>query len=1291
MRRSAGRLRSATSEMANYALDIEKNGFSEPTKVSMLNTARAILESTVLMLQLADQFDVGQITRAGHLVEQEVGSTKGARSMPELVENSRALTHRALNLIQLAEERIGLLADPTFKRRLDTANATLRSDVEPYLNACKDMVSDNASNPAVRQRNEGTKRANAERIQAAVTEIILVCRLSQQHMWDKVSLDINALLRGRLPPLDLLKSIARDLDAEFDALTNALHNRNNPAADQALKGIQDGGNAQTAVALTMAEKADPTDKKGLMDALDRLERALRDLRDAANRKKDNPTTPPREYEKALEEAKAANRALVDAALAPEDRLLNAHDDIKKDLDGLGLALKNHNDPDAKQALRDLARDCQRANAVARPLAEKSEDPNARNALDDAYRRLMDALGKLGKNAPKAIERPNDPAAQKQAEEDVQEARDAAKALKEAALPPEKELAHKGEQLKQDMARLAEALQDGKKEEALPLMKSIPKDIEAQAERIRDFGKAQPDAPVQQEFKNYAEDLKALSPPLLQAARALIANRNDDPALNAYREIEDAINALNGKVSRRANDEANNRDKEGDLLKALERLRRALKNLLDDTKKEKQPEAIADVKEATQEMNREADLARQLAEKLPPSQKPVALAEAQKLKDLAPRLVADTKSALNSHADAPSMKQLEATVQAVNDAANKIPEVLQLSPDKQMRKHGRDLNEALDALVDAAKAGKPDDVKQLTAPQNIPKKMTDQAERAAKFAADADTPMRRKQLLADSDTLKRLPPPIVQAAQALAADPQNAQKEKALTDLVEQAKQANRRMMDPAYALTTPDQRVLTDIENIRQAARDGNVKETDGAVADLKSDVPEFVAGAQATVGRTNDPALKRVVAETAAEISALTPKVGPAARDAARNPHDMDLKRLNELLDKLRNLTVKLADAEINASTEKKIIDTAEEMEKKADTLHDAAKRGDRRQLPEHLQKLIEDLKKQAALAREMATGCDDPIRKKKFQDLGAAFEALIPRLQNALQRLVDNPYDLAAQKDLDQIMAEIKNLNDELIDTVRAENEAKLQKALERLQTAVEKGEDLTQPLKDVAELLKKHAIIARALAARTSDPKRKRELLQAAKDLEDAIKGIIDASRQGPAKLAEMTGRIMETAGSMKTLSSDPIMAAAEQIEQGLARKRKELGNQPEGSPAHRLLAGAARIAELMVLLSKAAKQKPMDKKEVILLSRQIAEAVNHVDKAARDVAATCKDTKLRESLLAYAAPLKNYGVQLKILTAVKASTSDDDKSTKQQLVSCAKGIANSVVSSCNAAEACLLKSG
>src|SRR5690606_23771708 len=136
---------------------------------------------------------------------------------------------------------------------------------------------------------------------------------------------------------------------------------------------------------------------------------------------------------------------------------------------------------------------------------------------------------------------------------------------------------------------------------------------------------------------------------------------------------------------------------------------------------------------------------------------------------------------------------------------------------------------------------------------------------------------------------------------------------------------------------------------------------------------------------------------------------------------------------------------------------------------------------------------------------------------------------------------------------------LNDQLAELVRQENQAKLEKAMERLVDAIKKGEDPTPHLKEIADLLKKHAIIARALAARTNDPKRRRELLQAAKDLQDAIKSIVDASRgaagnrDGLKKLEDVLNRTLDTAASIRNVSDDPLEAAAQQVEQGLSSRK------------------------------------------------------------------------------------------------------------------------------------------
>jgi hypothetical protein len=106
-------------------------------------------------------------------------------------------------------------------------------------------------------------------------------------------------------------------------------------------------------------------------------------------------------------------------------------------------------------------------------------------------------------------------------------------------------------------------------------------------------------------------------------------------------------------------------------------------------------------------------------------------------------------------------------------------------------------------------------------------------------------------------------------------------------------------------------------------------------------------------------------------------------------------------------------------------------------------------------------------------------------------------------VKRLLANPFDREALKELDAICDEIRLLNDQLADLVcialfffffeffffspfvhfdapqmRAENQSKLEKAMDKLMDAVKKGEDTTPILKEIANLLKKQAAIAKVL---------------------------------------------------------------------------------------------------------------------------------------------------------------------------------------------------------------------
>jgi Vinculin family len=128
--------------------------------------------------------------------------------------------------------------------------------------------------------------------------------------------------------------------------------------------------------------------------------------------------------------------------------------------------------------------------------------------------------------------------------------------------------------------------------------------------------------------------------------------------------------------------------------------------------------------------------------------------------------------------------------------------------------------------------------------------------------------------------------------------------------------------------------------------------------------------------------------------------------------------------------------------------------------------------------------------------------------------------------------------------------------------------------------------------------------------------------------------------------------------------------------------------ESTPKGRIIAAARRIAAEMHRLSKAAHDN--SKVDMINSARAISSYVNTLVVDAKAVGAPCKDKRVTRELVSMAQRGRNFAIQLKILCAVKASSSSDDTTTETQLVTCAKELAHSVVRTIGDAEVAELKS-
>jgi len=115
--------------------------------------------------------------------------------------------------------------------------------------------------------------------------------------------------------------------------------------------------------------------------------------------------------------------------------------------------------------------------------------------------------------------------------------------------------------------------------------------------------------------------------------------------------------------------------------------------------------------------------------------------------------------------------------------------------------------------------------------------------------------------------------------------------------------------------------------------------------------------------------------------------------------------------------------------------------------------------------------------------------------------------------------------------------------------------------------------------------------------------------------------------------------------------------------------------DNGPIGDLVRLAEELAKLMQQL--AAQAKTGTKKDIIMLSRKIADTITNIHTLIGKVTEGCRDKVLNGEMTDQGNVSKNYAIQLKILGSVKANlVLEDDPDTRHTLVICARGLCKSV---------------
>jgi len=371
-------------------------------------------------------------------------------------------------------------------------------------------------------------------------------------------------------------------------------------------------------------------------------------------------------------------------------------------------------------------------------------------------------------------------------------------------------------------------------------------------------------------------------------------------------------------------------------------------------------------------------------------------------------------------------------------------------------------------------------------------------------------------------------------------------------------------------------------------------------------------------------------------------------------------------------------------------------------------------------LVRIADALSQQIALARNVERRTEDPTKKNAINTACVRAEGVLRELREGIGKLERNPNDSNTHRELETTLKEVKSASKALGAAVNLPGKnpekkilatgASLNADLVVMVGAVKKGDrPVAERLLPVIERkMGSQARGAKALASTVDNPDLKGELGRVADAQQRLIPQFVSAARNAidNPQNQQAVANFEKVAGEVKKVNDD-MMNAARRVEKGegassskvnmdkvtsmegaaLAVKEATRERKVDGTPKGKIIGASKRIAELMELLSKAGKAG--DKKGMIAAAREISAASMDIVNNANVLAAACKDEGTRDHLMSMAYAAKNFGIQLKILAAVKSATEGTDKTTETQLLTCSKGLAGSVIQTISYADVADLK--
>eukprot|EP01087_Luapelamoeba_hula_P004666 TRINITY_DN1459_c0_g1_i1.p1 TRINITY_DN1459_c0_g1~~TRINITY_DN1459_c0_g1_i1.p1 ORF type:complete len:1738 (+),score=380.38 TRINITY_DN1459_c0_g1_i1:131-5344(+) len=1115
MYEAATSVRGATQQIVDAARALSGNQFDQNAKKILLSAAKDILQGTVKELHLADKYEVIKIVKAATQCKEHVSRSSDVTSNEMIMDVARSLSAAVVALVKLVNARLTILVDPMLKRRLETANNTMKNDTQSLVKAMGTALQ-NPFDASAR----AAQRSVADELQAALDEIILVAKLSCKTMFDSLDLDFGTDFKR--PTLAELRECHERICRECDQLSACVYKSSADDTANALFALNGSISQEVKIAGAIAQDCDEVQRLDIFEACDGVERmpALVIPAVKAAHLRTSPASSKDHVKHLADQTKQASAEVLAAcviASSAADKLREMMSDLDRYLRELEDGVRDCDKAKAARAAKAVADTSAEASSLARAMADVSTDPLQSELIMEEVARMENQTPRVVAATKAAMADPSNRALAERVRAEAGGLQDAGHRLVDAAtIDPAELLRRRTEQLEDELRRLEDAVRRGDLKDAAEHLKAA-KDLIGENLRLAERLARDCDDPVrQQKLEAAIARLRDLDSQLVPLAKAALGG--DRAAIAGLAQLLAELGRVSDELESAAQPSL-----EDQLKRNMDEVDEALNRLQDALDRGD----LRGARQAVKDVNRGLDndgrlIERMLASETDPTIRRNLEASLRDIQRLQPDFAQAAERAIANPSDHGARQALDRVAGDVRDTHSDLNRHLP-TPDERIANLARSVGDNLARLENSAsrgdRPGATDAAKSVVGDVSSLIGFTDPIGRTA------TDPLQRERIVAETNALRQLAPQLVAATKSALENPRDKSKQNNLADASDRLHSATDALA--RAALLPPDQNIAENaakvnsrLNDIRDSAARGDQPNTHVADRKLQVEVPKHieVARAYAQNKQHEDPAYARSVQTNADELSRLLPQIHESAARAAQNPRDKRAQdELGEYIERAKNANSRLVP---NSSAPEELFPAAAAaVDHELGRLIPAVNKGDRGEADAAVRAVREAAEHQNDLAHRMAAAPDfDPRRRADLDAALAELDRLMRQIPNAvsagfaskanvpqLERLI---HDTAAANARISELA-MRPTREQLLT-----NAQRVHRALDEVDRNLGNKDQLAPALGEAQRALEKQQRLVKTLSNQEPDPDRKARLQRALGALEGVHAHLPDASRNAAA---------------------------------------------------------------------------------------------------------------------------------------------------------------------------------